>query len=69
MNHSMRGADRYTHIRIVAVSLIAGIVVMIAGINARIDSLRNGSKLTADQSVIKASRQSAHAINGQSVLR
>jgi hypothetical protein len=37
VNHSIYSADRATHLKIVAVSLIAGIVVLGFGISARID--------------------------------
>ena len=35
MNYSLRSADRETHVKIVAISLIAGIAVIVAALNAR----------------------------------
>jgi hypothetical protein len=37
MNHSMVTADRNTHLKIVALALIAAIVVVIVDFNARVD--------------------------------
>jgi hypothetical protein len=38
MNHSLHSADRSTHLKIVAVALVAGIAVAIFGISARVNS-------------------------------
>ncbi len=38
MNHSMYGADRATHLKVVVVALVAGVVVAGLGISARINS-------------------------------
>ena len=38
MNHSIYSADRMTHLKIVVVALVAGIVVAGFGISARINS-------------------------------
>ncbi|MBU6461898.1 MAG: hypothetical protein KGK01_13450 [Bradyrhizobium sp.] len=38
MNHSIHSADRATHLKIVAVALVAGIVVAGLGISARTSS-------------------------------
>jgi hypothetical protein len=38
MNHSIHSADRATHIKIVAMALVAGIAVAGFGISARTDS-------------------------------
>jgi hypothetical protein len=35
MNHSIHSADRATHLKIVVVALVAGIVVAVFGITAR----------------------------------
>ena len=36
MNHSLVTADRTTHLKIVAVSLVAAIAVIVVGITARV---------------------------------
>ena len=35
MNHTLHGADRATHLKIVVVALVAGIVMAVSGISAR----------------------------------
>jgi hypothetical protein len=52
MNHSIYSADRATHLKIVVVALVAGIVVAGLGISARITS--DGYTQTAG--VIKAGK-------------
>jgi hypothetical protein len=52
MNHSIYSADRMTHLKIVVVALVAGIVVAGLGISARISS--DGYAQTAG--VIKAGK-------------
>jgi hypothetical protein len=41
MNFSLFTCDRATHVKIVAVALVAGIVVMLAGIHARTTDASN----------------------------
>ena len=38
MNHSIHSADRSTHLKIVVVALVAGIVVATLGISARVNT-------------------------------
>ncbi len=52
-NHSMRTADRTTHLKIVVVSLIAGIVVVTAGIAARPTLPDMSTQLEARAPVLK----------------
>ena len=40
MNHSLVTADRTTHLKIVAVSLVAAIAVILVGITARVTDNR-----------------------------
>jgi L-asparaginase/Glu-tRNA(Gln) amidotransferase subunit D len=53
MNHSIYSADRTTHLKIVVVALVAGIVVAALGITARANS-NDGYAQTAH--VIKAGK-------------
>ena len=50
MNHSLVTADRTTHLKIVAVSLLAAIAVILVGITARL----------ADTDGLTTSRMEAH---------
>ena len=53
-NYSMRTADRLTHLKIVVVSLIAGIVVVGVGIAARPTAPDMSARLEARAPVLKA---------------
>ena len=60
MNHSIITADRTTHLKIVAVSLIAAIAVILVGITARItDTGTASARLEAHGPVLKAGKPSA----------
>jgi hypothetical protein len=60
MNHSLVTADRTTHLKIVAVSLIAAIAVILVGVTARISDTGTASaKLEAQGPVVKAGKPSA----------
>jgi hypothetical protein len=54
MNHSIYSADRSTHLKIVAVALVAGIAVAGFGISARSGS--SDSSYTQTARVIKAGK-------------
>ena len=56
MNHSIYSADRTTHLKIVAVALVAGIALAGLGIASRINDLA-GTQQTA--TVIKATNKPA----------
>jgi hypothetical protein len=59
MNHSLVTADRTTHLKIVAVSLFAAIVVILVGVSARITDTGASAKLEAHGPVVKANKPSA----------
>ncbi|MEJ0078341.1 MAG: hypothetical protein WDO17_23440 [Alphaproteobacteria bacterium] len=60
MNHSLVTADRTTHLKIVAVSLVAAIAVIVVGITARVtDESSASANLQAHGPVIKAGKPSA----------
>ena len=55
MNHSLVTADRTTHLKIVAVSLIAAIAVILVGVTARVTD--NGTaRMEAQGPVLKAGK-------------
>ena len=66
MNHSIYSADRTTHLKIVVVALVAGIVVAGFGISAR-SSTDQG--LTQTARVIKAGKPVAITTSEMSVIR
>ena len=57
MNHSLGTADRTTHLKIVAVSLVAAIAVILVGVTARIaDTGTASAKLESHGPVLKAGK-------------
>lgn len=61
MNHSLVTADRTTHLKIVAVSLVAAIAVIMVGITARISDSGAGmasAKIEAHGPILKAGKNS-----------
>lgn len=54
MNHSIYSADRTTHLKVVAVALVAGIALVGLGITSRINDMA-GAQQTA--TVIKATNK------------
>ena len=68
MNHSIYSADRTTHLKIVVVALVAGIVVAAFGISARTSS-DEGLTQTASARVMKAGKPVVVTSSGNSVVR
>ncbi|MDE2376373.1 hypothetical protein [Bradyrhizobium sp.] len=66
MNHSIYSADRATHLKIVVVALVAGIVVAGFGITARMGS---DEGLTQTARVIKAGQPVAITSSSASLVR
>ena len=59
MNHSLVTADRTTHLKIVAVSLVAAIAVILVGVTARISDTGATAKYEANGPVMKAGKPAA----------
>ena len=64
MNHSIHSADRATHLKIVAVALVAGIAVAAFGITTR-----TNVDYTQTAHVIKAGKPVAVTSSGAMVVR
>jgi hypothetical protein len=70
MNHSLVTADRTTHLKIVAVSLVAAIAVILVGITARIaDPDTATARLEAHGPVLKAGKPSAVTVRDGTTIR
>lgn len=69
MNHSLRRSGLETHIRIVAISLAAGIAVVIGALNIKLDSLGANHEAWANGGVIKASRQAVYSTSERPFVR
>jgi len=67
MNHSIYSADRSTHLKIVAVALVAGIAVAGFGISARSGS--DGGSYTQTARVIKAGKSVVVTSSDTAVIR
>lgn len=67
MNHSIYSADRTTHLKIVVVALVAGILVAGFGISTRYAASDEGMTQTAR--VMKAGKPVAVTSSGSSVVR
>ena len=68
MNHSLVTADRTTHLKIVAVSLVAAIAVIVVGITARVADNGASASLQAHGPVLKAGKPAAiTAVEGNTV--
>ena len=68
MNHSIYSADRMTHLKIVVIAFVAGIVVAGFSISARTTS-DEGLTQTASTRVMKAGKPVAITSSGTSVVR
>lgn len=66
MNHSIYSADRSTHLKVVVVALVAGIVVAGLGITARTNS---DEGLTQTARVMKAGKPVAITSSNVSLVR
>jgi hypothetical protein len=71
MNFSLLTADRMTHVKIVAVALVAATVVTVVGLTARAgDPTSVASKsATAPTQVVKAGKPAIYTSNGALVVR
>jgi hypothetical protein len=66
MNHSIYSADRTTHLKIVVVALVAGIIVAGVGLSARL-GYDGGTTQTAK--VVKAGKPVVLTSSGTSAVR
>jgi len=71
MNFSLLTADRMTHVKIVAVALVAATVVTVVGLTARVgDNTSVASKAAAPVTqVVKAGKPAIYTSNGALVVR
>ena len=68
MNHSIYSADRTTHLKVVVVALVAGIVVAGFSISAR-NTTDEGLTQTASMRVMKAGKPVVITSSGNTVVR
>jgi len=56
MAHSLLGADRTTHLKILAVALVAGVVFVMVGVAAHLGDFETAGAMMANQPVVKANK-------------
>jgi hypothetical protein len=61
MNHSLLTANRNTHLKMVVVALLAALVVVVAGVNARVSGTGASSPRTTTL-VVKAGKPAVYSI-------
>ena len=69
MNHSLVTADRTTHLKIVAVSLVAAIAVVLVGITARVTDSGASANLQAHGPVLKAGKPATFTTRDGTAIR
>jgi cytochrome oxidase Cu insertion factor (SCO1/SenC/PrrC family) len=70
MTHSLIGADRTTHFKIVAVALVSAIVLVMVGITARVAETDTASaRLQAEGPVLKASKPATFTTRDGTAIR
>jgi hypothetical protein len=56
MAHSLLGADRITHLKILAVALVAGVVFVMVGVAAHLGDFETAGAMVQNQPVVKAGK-------------
>ena len=70
MNFSFSTCDRATHLKVVAVALVAAIVIAVGGIHARIgDASRLAADAKTNGTVVKAGKPAVYSSRDNSVVR
>ena len=70
MSSSLHTADRNTHLKIVVVSMVAAIVVVAVGINARVaDKSATPGAVAADGAPVKAGKPAIFTDTSTSTIR
>jgi hypothetical protein len=70
MNSSLRTADRVTHLKIVAVALMAAIAVVAVEISAQITDSNFGiAQVHLDRAVVSAGKHTSYTANNASEIR
>jgi hypothetical protein len=72
MSHSMYGADRNTHIKVVVVGLLCAIIVLIVGFTARLSDLTIAStdrRINPDTIITRAGAPAVVTNNAENTIR
>lgn len=63
MAHSLIGADRITHLKILAVALVAGVIFVMVGVAAHLGDFETAGAMMQDQPVLKAGKSTIFTSN------
>jgi hypothetical protein len=66
MDTTLQGASRTTHLKIVLVSLVAAIIFVTVGINAKVS---DSDASSADRGIVKAGQPTAYAGQERTAIR
>jgi hypothetical protein len=69
MAHSLIGADRITHLKILAVALVAGVVFVMVGVAAHLGDFETAGAMMQDQPVVKAGKSTIFTNNYDVTIR
>ena len=59
MAHSLIGADRKTHLKILVVALVAGIAFVMVGVAANVSDFETTANMMQDRPVVQAGKPAA----------
>lgn len=68
MNHSLLTADRRTHFKIVAVALLAALVIVVAGVSARVSDSGSTAARGSATTVVKAGKPPVYSTRDTAVI-
>jgi hypothetical protein len=69
MAHSLIGADRITHLKILGVALVAGVVFVAVGVAAHMSDFETAGAMTQAQPVLKAGKSTIFTTNYDVTIR
>ena len=69
MAHSLLSADRFTHLKILTVALVAGMVFVVVGVAAKVSDFEAAGALVTGQPVLKASKSTIFTTNYDTQIR
>jgi hypothetical protein len=69
MAHSLIGADRITHLKILGVALVAGVVFVAIGVAAHLSDFETAGAMTQAQPVLKAGKSTIFTSNYDVTIR
>lgn len=69
MAHSLLGADRLTHLKILAVAVVACVVFVMVGVAAHVSDFEAAGAMTRDQPVVKAGKSTIFTTGYDQTIR